>query len=112
MIDATTYYVFGSDVLDAEDTTGFDPDDLTAVVHRRDYDELRDLTENLAASAKEIIELEERRATLRAEIGSTARTLISAGLQERNKQLIADALKLLDNLTAMEKKHVGQRVQG
>ena len=108
MIDATTYYVFGSDVLEAEDTTGFDPDDLTAVVHRRDYDKLRDLTEKLAASAKALMELEERRAMLRAEIVGTAHTLISAGLRERNQQRIADALKLLNEIKAVEKNHVGR----
>ena len=107
MIDATTYYVFGSDVLEAEDTTGFDPDDLTAVVHRRDYDKLRDLTEKLAASAKKLMELEEKRAALRGEIVGAAHTLINSGLRERNNQLVVKALKLLNGVKAVEKNRVG-----
>lgn len=107
MLDATTRYVFGVDLLEAEEITQFDLHDLTAVVHRRDYDKLRDLTEKLAASAKALIELEERRAALRAEIAGTAHAMINKGLRERDQRLIADALKLLNGLKAVEKNHVG-----
>ena len=53
MIDATTYYVFSNDIdtdisaQDAKDTERFRPGELTAVVHRSDYDELRDRYEAL-----------------------------------------------------------------
>ena len=47
MIDATTYYAFRIDLMDAEDIDQFDDHDLAPVVHRKDYDELRDRYEAL-----------------------------------------------------------------
>ena len=47
MIDATTYYAFRIDLMDAEDIDQFDGRDLAPVVRRKDYDELRDRYEAL-----------------------------------------------------------------
>ena len=60
MKNATTYYVFRTELLDDEDV-GFDKADLAPVVHRKDYDELRDLTLKLATSTQQLITMYDRR---------------------------------------------------
>ena len=47
MKNATTYYVFCTELLDDEDVAGDDKIGLAPVVHRKDYDELRDRYEAL-----------------------------------------------------------------
>ena len=68
MKNAETYYAFRIDLMDAEDIDQFDDHDLAPVVHRKDYDELRDLTLELATNVNRILELHDRKDELVKEL--------------------------------------------